>query len=252
MRGAPKDVTSHGAIFSPGGSRPLNVRRNHSIRSTPWSALAATSLAIVLAGCTGSTADAEPAGPTTLDPPATTVTPSPSPTLAAASSSVTGAVADCSATTQTGLPAAPDVTGVSPAALITARTLFDSAKACDASLLISLATKDQTHLSFGVITPEEAFALPERSDHRFAAMIRTLSTPPATDNTSGRPLYIWPAVAAGGANADDAAWRAAVDAGLLTAAEADQMRGAGGDGYLSWRIGVDGTDGTWQFMVAGD
>lgn len=210
--------------------------------------LTAVLTVVALAGCASS--DAQPSGTS----PATAVAsasagPTPSAPGGSPTPSTTGTAAGCSSTTVSDAPSGPNTTGLTALVAATAQVLFDAALACDSRQLIDLATLDQTHLSFGAVTPTQAFGLPEGPEQRYAALVRVLSTRPVSDTTSGRPLSVWPAVAT--LADDDAAWQEVVDAGLLTATEAQQMRAAG-SGYLGWRVGIDGTEGTWQFMVAGD
>lgn len=207
-----------------------------------------------LAGCSGD-GDADPA-PTTPGASSASAGPSPTvssfaPTPAPSDSAAAPSPVDCSARALTDPPTMPVVTGVSAPAEATARVLFTAADTCDSARLITTATEDRTHLSFGLVTPQEAFSIPEGSDARYAALVRVLGTRPATDTTAGRALYVWPAVATSSEDGNDVAWQEVVDAGLLTPAEVTAMRSSG-NGYLGWRVGIDGTDGTWQFMVSGD
>ncbi len=208
--------------------------------------LAAT---VVTAGCSDPEPDATSSPSVTAGEPSTSSA-GPTPSADVTTPATSGSAA-CSAATVADPPTAPNTVGLTTAASTTAQTLFEAAVACDSQQLIALATRDQTNLSFGLVTPAEAFVLPEQPDERYAALVRVLGTTPVSDTTSGRPLSVWPAVATLAGENDDAAWQEVVDAGLLTPAEAQKMR-TDGSGYLGWRVGIDGTAGTWQFMVAGD
>lgn len=213
-------------------------------------------LATVLAATVATAGCSDPEPDATSSPSSVTAsqpgTPSASPTSSAdATRPAASGSAACSAAAVADPPTAPNTVGLTAAASTTAQAVFEAAVACDSQQLIALATRDRTNLSFGLVTPAEAFALPEQPDERYAALVRVLGTTPVSDTTSGRPLSVWPAVATLAGQNDDAAWQEVVDAGLLTQAEAQKMRGAG-SGYLGWRVGIDGTAGTWQFMVAGD
>lgn len=131
----------------------------------------------------------------------------------------------------------------------TAITILRAAANCDAKTLTALATKDRTSLSFGLLSPREAFAVPD-DDGRYKALVLMLTrTRPVADRGfRPRTAYVWPRVARG--DNDRAAWAETVSAGLLTAKEAAEMRKMGG-GYMGWRTGID-VRGKWLFDIAGD
>ena len=82
----------------------------------------------------------------------------------------------------------------------TAQTLFEAAVACDSQQLIALATRDQTNLSFGLVTPAEAFVLPETAGRALRGAgararhdVRS-RTRPADDRCRSGPRWRpWPA-----------------------------------------------------------
>lgn len=124
-----------------------------------------------------------------------------------------------------------------------ATEVLELAAACDLDGLAALAQQEETHLSFGLVSPQEAFSGDEGAER--AAAITTLLTlfQPGQD-TPDAP-YRWP-----GAVESDEDWALLVDAGLYTQDEVELMRGSG-MGYTGWRVGVDAS-GQWSFLVAGD
>jgi len=130
----------------------------------------------------------------------------------------------------------------------TAQLLLDSAMACDSAALVSLATQDDTAVSFGGVTVEEALGLPD-VEGRYLVLAALLSgTDPGVFDTEEGQQYRWPAASVE-STPSDAQWQQVVDAGIYTQGDVDQMRA--GDGYTGWRVGI-ATDGTWQFFIAGD
>lgn len=131
----------------------------------------------------------------------------------------------------------------------TAMTILRAAVTCDAKTLTAIARKDHTSLSFGLVSPAQAFAVPD-DDGRYKALVLMLTrTRPVADRAyRARTAYVWPRVSRG--DNDRAAWAETVSAGLLTAKEAAQMRRMG-SGYMGWRTGID-VRGRWLFDIAGD
>lgn len=191
--------------------------------------------------------------PATSDPVATpdpaTTAPTSDPTTESTEGS-SGVAGDCSAA---GMTAGGGVSDQLPdEARATAEFLLDAALRCDEQLLATAAAESATTLTFGEADPYEFFGLPE-GDDRIYWVIATLltQTPHAAQADDSNPAtFVWPRVHTGDWAEADEAWQEVVDAGLLTADEAADMR-AGGSGYLGWRLGISG-DGTWQFLVAGD
>ncbi len=130
-----------------------------------------------------------------------------------------------------------------------ALTILRAAAICDAKTLTAIAAKDRTSLSFGLVSPAQAFAVPD-DDGRYKALVLMLTrTRPVADRAfRPRTAYVWPRVSRG--DNDRAAWAETVSAGLLTAKEAAQMRRMG-SGYMGWRTGIDAR-GKWLFDIAGD
>lgn len=173
--------------------------------------------------------------------PAATAAPAP-----AGAASQADAAATCSGEKRPGRLVV--VRGMPPSTRTTARALLGSAVRCDAAALTKSAERDKTRLSFGIVTPKEFFALPEK-EMKYRYLVDALvKARPGYEKVSRS--YVWPRVAAGDGYKDRSAWDEAVAAGLLTKAQAAQMR-RDGSGYLGWRIGI--TDrGSWQYFVAGD
>lgn len=124
-----------------------------------------------------------------------------------------------------------------------AQEVLDLAAACDLDALAALALQDQTHLSFGVVTPEEVFSGQEGAER--AAAIATLLTIFGPGQDAPDAPYRWPAEME-----TEQDWARLVDSGLYTQEQVDLMRDSG-IGYTGWRVGVDAS-GRWAFMVAGD
>lgn len=124
-----------------------------------------------------------------------------------------------------------------------AQEVLELAAACDLDGLAALALEDQTHLSFGVVTPEEVFSGEEGAE-RAAAVVAVLTLFEPGQDVPDAP-YRWPAEME-----SEQDWAQLVDSGLYTQDEVDLMRESG-IGYTGWRVGVDAS-GRWAFMVAGD
>lgn len=182
--------------------------------------------------------------------PSDTPTAAPSPTTTEpASTEPAASEGDCSASGMT----AGTVTGTDlpDPTRATAEFLVDAALRCDEQLLVTAATESSTNLSFGDVEPGTFFALPEREEDLYATIVTLLTElTPATAAHADPAVHVWPRVATEEFADDDAAWQEAVDAGLVTATQAEQMR-AEGSGYLGWRLGIT-VDGDWAFFVAGD
>lgn len=143
-----------------------------------------------------------------------------------------------------------NTTGLPIKAKTTATTLFRAATGCDKTTLVQLATRDKTSLSFGLTTPSQAFVLPQNSDKRYVNLARVLGMKPVLETLNGHTTAVWPRVHTQAGSQEPAAWQEAVDAGLLTKAQADQMRKEG-SGYMGWRVGIT-SSGAWQYYLAGD
>lgn len=130
----------------------------------------------------------------------------------------------------------------------TAPALLGAGVRCDAAALTKRAERDKTRLSFGIVTAKEFFALPEKETKYRYLVDALVKARPGYDKTSHD--YVWPRLAAGDAYLDRSAWDEAVAAGLLTKAQAAQMR-RDGTGYLGWRLAISDR-GEWRFFIAGD
>lgn len=156
--------------------------------------------------------------------------------------------ADCTAAALAGATA--DFSMLPDEAAALAEFILDAALRCDEQLLATAAAESDTTLTFGEADPYEFFGLPD--DGIYATIVTLLTEVPysAEPDDSTPHTFVWPRVATTEWDHDDQAWQEVVDAGLLTADEADAQREAGA-GYLGWRIGLRG-DGTWMFLVSGD
>ncbi len=140
------------------------------------------------------------------------------------------------------------VRGMPTTTRATARALLGAGVRCDAAALTKRAERDKTRLSFGIVTAKEFFALPEKETKYRYLVDALVKARPGYDKTSHD--YVWPRLAAGDAYLDRSAWDEAVAAGLLTKAQAAQMR-RDGTGYLGWRLAISDR-GEWRFFIAGD
>jgi len=249
---AARDSTLHGAM----GSVRSRVRRRRAAKQL---GIGATTLAVTAALVVGGAALLPEQSP----PPGPAASPSqtPDPTQAAPDASADPTTrpvlpterprGDCSAAaTRTDM--LPAFSELSAPAADTATTLLAAAVDCDDKALVALSTQDGSSTSFGDRTPEEFWTLPGAEEHEdvYAILARILTRlePAELPASQGMPaMYVWPRLQAGEDSA--AAWQEAVDAGLVTPQEADQMRAGGG--YLGWRLAIT-EDGTWQYFIAGD
>lgn len=210
--------------------------------------------ALGLTACGGDTDTTSPDGtaspsPTTTDAPASP-DPADSPTDATEPTEQETVAGDCSAAGMTADGA--DLARLPDQARAAAEFLLDAALRCDEQLLATAAFESGTTLTFGEADPYEFFGLPEQDEEIYAIIATLLTeTPYAAEADDATPAtFVWPRVHTSDWVDADQAWQEVVDAGLLTAAEADEMRAAG-TGYLGWRLGITG-EGDWQFFVAGD
>ncbi|HQZ86594.1 MAG TPA: hypothetical protein PLB21_13350 [Actinomycetota bacterium] len=122
-------------------------------------------------------------------------------------------------------------------AVETARAIYDAAVACDSEALTRLAVRDQTELSLGVMTVDEAFAIPNSHD-RYWAITRMLSLPPYvhSDNIS------WPYRDEDTGEVD---WDGPDASGQLSTQDLRRLE----EGFWSLSIRYDGT---WAGMFQGD
>ncbi len=136
-----------------------------------------------------------------------------------------------------------DMTGAS---VEKARAIYDAAVACDAKALIRLAVVDQTQLSLGSITPQEAFAVPNPDD-RYWAITRMLSLPPlAHDDNVPDHIHddnlTWPYI---DESTDLVDWDGPNNSGALSPEERRRLDAS------SWSINIQ-YDGTWTSMFYGE
>ncbi|WP_131105093.1 hypothetical protein [Ornithinimicrobium sufpigmenti] len=133
--------------------------------------------------------------------------------------------------------------GLPEATVAGASEVLELAAACDLAGLAALAERDETHLSFGVVSPQEAFSGEEGADRAAAAATLLTRFEPGQDAPDAP--YRWPAELE-----TEQDWARLADTGLYSQEEVDLMRSSG-IGYTGWRVGVDAS-GRWAFLVAGD
>lgn len=136
----------------------------------------------------------------------------------------------------------------SEAAGATAQAIVEAAQACDSDRLIELATEHGTELMYGNETPEQAFGLPENDSLPYETLVQLLAGTVGVANggDTGNETITWPRVATEEFRDSDEAWAEAVEAGLLTQAEADSQRADETFGYTGMVIGIDEA-GTWRY-----
>jgi hypothetical protein len=164
------------------------------------------------------------------------------------------AAGDCSAS---GLDVAHNPpSSPSEAAGDTAEAILGAALACDSGQLIELATASGAELMVPLEAPEATFALPETDAlpyRTLAALLGGTTGGVRTDQTvEGGPEHktvVWPRVALDEFADSDEAWQEVVDAGLLTAEEADAQRANEVFGYQGMTVSID-EDGTWTAYSA--
>lgn len=131
----------------------------------------------------------------------------------------------------------------------TRQRIADAAVACDYAALEAIAREGTEAFTFSFGGGDSAAGFWEGLEatgrRPLASLVAVLGLPKGRVDER---IYAWPSVHVEGATDED--WRAVVDAGLLSADEADAMR-AQGSGYLGWRAGI-AADGEWLFFVAGD
>jgi hypothetical protein len=128
-----------------------------------------------------------------------------------------------------------------------------AAMGCDSEALIALAKESETELMSGTETPEQTFALPESDQEHYRTLVALLSsTDFASSGDSDSETIVWPRVATEEFVNSEAAWDDVVDAGLITAEEAQAQRSGEAPGYQGMRIGISAVDGTWEYYSAGD
>lgn len=131
-----------------------------------------------------------------------------------------------------------------------AQEIKENAQDCRTDLLVKRASVDNTQLSFGAIPPEEAWALPETGEKPYLMTTTALGMPWGKETTNEGTFYVWPRVSTNEFMDDDTAWQEVVDGGLLTQADAAEMRETFRT-YVGYRIGI-AEDGRWMFALAGD
>lgn len=145
---------------------------------------------------------------------------------------------------------AGDVTGLPAPVKQTAASITVAVHSCNAGALIALAKQHRTMMSFGGTTATSTLKLPQTSERRYDTLAVLLSMPATKESVAAHTSYVWPAVAADGNEDDEAAWTAAIKAGLVSRVQATQMRQEQ-TGYLGFRVRI-AANGTWESFVNGD
>lgn len=124
-----------------------------------------------------------------------------------------------------------------------AQDLLDGAATCNLDFLAGLADQNGTMLSFGALTPAEAFS-GEQGRERARALGVLLATyePVLETGDEGQTVAEWPGLSLD--QLDEL-----VELGLYTEAEVQAMRDYGA--YTGWRIAID-EQGQWLWMIEGD
>lgn len=135
--------------------------------------------------------------------------------------------------------------------------VHEAAVQCDLEELAELALAGSRDFTYSFGEGDDPASHWQRregeGDEPLLTLSRVLDLPHATIETQFEAdryetVHVWPSAFAD--DATDADWDAVVDAGLVTAAEAQRMREEFG-GYLGHRVGIT-SDGEWVFFVAGD
>ncbi|MCK9792940.1 hypothetical protein M1843_04150 [Isoptericola sp. 4D.3] len=152
----------------------------------------------------------------------------------------------------------PDLTDVPEPARGTASTLLAAALECNDDTLTAIAEEAGRHdLNWGGRPPRALLGLPraEQEEDVYAILARLLTgtTPCVIEaEVDGRVehAYSWPRMGTGMCEATAEDWQDAVDAGAITAQEAEETRAGDRSDYEGWRLTVDG-HGDWMQFVDG-
>jgi hypothetical protein len=138
--------------------------------------------------------------------------------------------------------------GAGDGAAAAAASIVAAAADCDADALVALATDSRTELMFGTETPEQTFALPDTDTEHYRTLVALLAkTSGATSGGDpGNETVVWPRVATQEFRDSDKAWQEVVDAGLLTAEQAEAQRADETFGYTGMVVGI-AENGTWRY-----
>lgn len=141
------------------------------------------------------------------------------------------------------------------AAGATAQAILEAALACDYGELVKLANTAETKLMYPAYVPEVIFALPETDALPYgtlAALLGGTTGGIRVEQEEGGPereTVVWPRVALDEFADSDEAWQEVVDAGLLTAEDAEIQRANEASGYQGAIVSID-EDGTWTALGA--
>lgn len=142
------------------------------------------------------------------------------------------------------------------AAGATAQAILEAALACDYGALVELADTAGTELMVPAYVPEVIFALPETAAQPYGMLAALLGgttggirTEQEEEGGPERETVVWPRVALDEFADSDEAWQEVVDAGLLSAEEAEIQRANEVFGYQGAIVTID-EDGTWTALGA--
>lgn len=138
--------------------------------------------------------------------------------------------------------------GKGDGAAVAAASIVAAAAACDADALVALATDSGTELMFGTETPEQAFALPDTDTQHYRTLVALLgrTSGAISGGDPSNRTVVWPRVATQEFRDSDRAWQEVVDAGLLTAEQAEAQRADETFGYAGMVVGI-AENGTWRY-----
>ncbi|WP_153392643.1 hypothetical protein [Ornithinicoccus halotolerans] len=131
----------------------------------------------------------------------------------------------------------------------TAVALVRDAMRCDEQALVERAARDDTWLSVGEVTAQEALSIPQE-DPQYLVMAALLTQTDWTLLQLGtqEPFYAWPAVA-DTETASEEDWQDLREAGVMDPGLLEDMQRHGY--YNGWRVGIT-KSGEWRVLVAGD
>jgi hypothetical protein len=133
----------------------------------------------------------------------------------------------------------------------TAQAIVEAASSCDSDSLIELANQYSTELLIPAEPAEQVFALPEGDTEHYWTLVALLAGTEGavTGGDPGNESVVWPRVVAEEFRDSDEAWQEVVEAGLLTADEAQAQRADEVFGYTGMRIAI-AEDGRWRYYSA--
>lgn len=138
--------------------------------------------------------------------------------------------------------------GVGGGAGAAAASITAAAADCDSEALVALATDSGTELMFGTETPDQTFALPDTDTEHYRTLVALLggTRGAVSGGDPDNRTVVWPRVATPEFRDSDKAWQEVVDAGLLTAEQAEVQRADETFGYAGMVVGI-AENGTWRY-----